>query len=460
MNIMFSEFAYSQEMQTILMFFSFAYNFVLMYFIAKLILRIYGEEASVRQKALFAFLTGTILQSVRVYVIYFIGGMVSFTKVQNLLFATPNPITALLYCYVGIKTLRLSPKRSIELMGHVYLYLMMIHALNRLAGSLLFVQDAARFNYMLDGARHFFNLAISLVIYWLTCRVLDRNPALLVASKTSSFATPQKDLVIFVAKALLIYLCVVLLPLLIPSTTVANGMIFVLLMLFFAATLLYNFYQHEKADNRNKDAYIHSLIKTSDEFRTVKHDFYNILQTYSGYLAVGDIEACRKYHASLVGITTQAGDKLNLSRRIGENPTLISLLIDKHERAEQMGVRMNVSLKCPLDLPMDPIHLSRAIACLLDNAIEASSESEQKRVFFTIEWKSPVSRLIIITNSALLPLDVSQMLTAGQTSKAGHEGIGLNNVRKILDGYSNCTFQLNHYNNEVTAYVELKQGQR
>ncbi len=459
MRILFTDFAYSHEMQIILMFFSFVYNFILMYFIAKLILRIYGEEASAKQKALFAFLTGTILQSVRVYVIYYIGGMASFTKIQNLLFATPNPFTALMYCFIGIKTLGLSPKRSIELMGHVYLYVMMIHALNRLAGSLLFVQDAARFNYMLDGARHFVNLAISLTIYWLTCRFLDRNPALLVVSKTSSFATPQKDLVIFICKALFIYLCVVLLPLLIFSSMVANAVIFAVLLLFFAATLLYNFYQHEKADNRNKDAYIHSLIKSSDEFRMVKHDFYNILQTYSGYLSTGDLEACKKYHASLVGITTQAGDTLELSRHAAENPTLISLLIDKRDRAEQMDVQMDISLKCTLaGLPINEIHLSRAVACLLDNAIEAASESEQKRVFFTVEQTTPASRLIIITNSSRLPLDITKVFAAGATSKNGHDGIGLNNVRKTLDRYNNCTFRLNVYSDEVTAFVELKQA--
>ncbi len=459
MNILFSEFAYSHEMQVILMFFSFAYNFMIMYIIAKLILRIYGENASRKQKALFAFLAGTVMQSVWIYVVYYIGGMISFSKIQNLLVASPNPVTALLYCYIGIKILSLSPKRSIELMGHVYLYFMIIVTMNRLAGYLLFVQDPERFNYMMDAIRHFSNLAISLTIYLLTCRAIDRNPMLLIVSKTSSFATPRKDLVNFILRAFFIYGCVVLVPILVPSSLIANFLILIILLLFFTAMVLHSVYQHEKADNHNKDAYIHSLIKSSDEFRTVKHDFYNILQTYSGYLSLGDIESCKKYHYSLIGITTQAGEKLELSRHINENPTLISLLIDKFERAEHMGVHMDISVKCSLsNLPIDEIDLSRAIACLLDNAIESAVETVQKRVYMTIEEKTPVSKLFIITNSSLLPVDVSKILTAGTTSKIGHEGIGLNNVRRIIDRYNNCTFKLNYYNNEVTAFIEISQA--
>ncbi len=458
MNILFSEFAYSREMQIILMFFSFAYNFMIMYYISNLILRIYGENASAKQKALFAFLTGTILQSVWIYFVYFIGGMISFTKIQNLIVTSPSPVTALLYCYIGIKTLKLSPKRSIELMGHVYIYFMIIVIMNRMAGFLLFVQDPAHFNYMLDATRHFSNLVISLSIYRLTCRALDRNPALLVVSKTSSFATPRKDLLVFILKAMFIYGCVVSVPILVPSALVANALILVVLMLFFTAALLFSFYQHEKVDNQNKNTYINSLIKSSDEFRTVKHDFYNILQTYSGYLSLGDIEACKKYHNSLIGITTQAGDMLDLSRRASENPTLIALLMDKHKRAGQIGVQMDISLKCPLsDLSINEIDLSRAIACLLDNALESAYESIQKRVYFTIEAKTPVSKLIIITNSSLHTVDISQVLTAGMTSKSGHEGIGLNNVCRIMDKYNNCTFKLNCYENEVTAFVEIRQ---
>ncbi len=453
---MYSDFAYSGKMQLILMFLSFSINFVLMYVISKLILRIYGEKANVRRHALFAFLTGPVLQSLYVYAIYFFLGMESFTYAQNLVFTSPSPITALLYCYFGIKILKLSPIRSIELMGHVYLYYSIINCLNRFAGSILFHQDALRFNYLMDASRHLLNLAVALLIFGITWKLLDRHPTLFVV-KSSMFASPSRDLLFFTFKASFIYLFVVLVPLLVPNAIVANSLIFVILCLFFVATILLNFLQHARAEIHNKEAHISSLIKTSDEFRAVKHDFYNILQTYTGFFAVGDLEACKQYHASLVSLTTQAGEPLELTQRMSENPALVSLLLDKIARAEQAEVHMGVSLKCSLTrMPIDDMDLCRILACLLDNAIEAAAESSQRRVSFSVE-QTETSKLIIITNSCQEPMDTHKMSIAGTTSKAGHPGIGLSTVKKILERYAGAAFQLSYYNYELSAYVELRQ---
>lgn len=458
---MFSEFAYSKEMQIILMFFSFFFNFIIMYLNAKLILRIYGENVTIKQKALFAFLSGTVLQSMWIYFIYFIGGMVSFTPMQNLLITSPSPITALFYCFLGIKILKLSPIRSIELMGHIYLYYTIINCLNRLAGSFLFTQtDPMHFNYLLDAMRHVFNLIICIIIYLITWYILDKNPKLFV-SKSSTFARPKLDLIVFILKSSLVYICVVTIPSLVPQAIIANSFIFIILALFFIATLLFKFYQHEKADIHNKETHINSLIKSLDEFRAIKHDFNNILQTYNGYFAIGDLEGCKKYHQSFVNTLTQAEDTLTLSSHMKENPALISLLIDKYTLAKSMKVQMDISLKCSLsNLPISEIDIGRIIACLLDNAIEAANQSEQRRVSLTIEQKKEMSKLIIITNSTSTSLDISQMLTAKVTTKTGHQGIGLSNVQKIIGKYGNCTFQMNYYNNEVTCYIELINNKR
>ncbi len=455
---MLSEFAYSGTMQFILMLFSFTYCFILMYFIAKLIMRIYGEVASFKQKALFAFLTGTVLLSVLVYAVYFFGGMVSFDRITYILMLAPNPISALLYCYFGIKILKLSTKRCIEMMGNVYLYFSCVHSVTMLIGAIFFVQpDAQRFNYLLDATMYACNLIVFLLIFRLTWRVIDRKPDLII-SKTDSFAKPGKDLLLFTLKALFIYCVQVITPLTIQTIVVADTVIVLVLILFFVATLLLSMYQHAKIDVRNRDAHINALIKSSDEFRAVKHDFYNILQTYNGYFAIEDYQACKRYHETLVHITTRAGESLDLSRRISENPALVSLLIDKHAIAEQMGIHVSFSINCPLsDLPVSEVDICRVIACLLDNAIEAANESEQRRISIFAASQKDNSKLIIIMNSSPKLPNATQMFTAGISSKSGHQGVGLNNVRKIIERYADCAFKINYYNCEVTAYVELGQ---
>jgi two-component system sensor histidine kinase AgrC len=99
--------------------------------------------------------------------------------------------------------------------------------------------------------------------------------------------------------------------------------------------------------------------------------------------------------------------------------------------------------------------ISRILACLLDNAIEAADGSEQRKVFVTLESKSPNSKLIIITNSTASKVEPNTLLTGG-TTKPGHEGLGLSVIRKILAKYGNCTFQMKYFDHEFSTYVELK----
>lgn len=456
-QVLYSEFAYSTKMQLLLMIFAYTYNFILMYLIANIIMRLYGETASVRRKALFAFLTGSVMYTGFTYLVYYLGDMQQFSQAKYLIVVSPNPFMALIYCFLGIKILKLSNVRSIKLMGDVYLYNAIINSITRLLGSIFFVQNTERFNYLLDCSMLAASLVIFILIYKATCLILIHNPAWFI-NKSQQLVNIKKDLLIFILKAGLIYVCIVSFPLLITSTVVANTLIFLFLSMLFACTLTYGKYEQTKADVHNKELHINSLIKASDEFRAVKHDFYNILQTYSGYFELGNYAGCKKYHDSLVKLTLQAGQSLELNYRLQENPSLVSLLLNKREKASQLNMQLEVSLNCPLaNLPIAEVDICRVLACLLDNAIEAANESEQRRVSFIMEPKTIKTRLIIITNSTKPPLEKAAMFTPGTSSKQGHQGIGLNTVQKIINNYGNCSFQMHYLNNEMMVYLELKQ---
>lgn len=174
-------------------------------------------------------------------------------------------------------------------------------------------------------------------------------------------------------------------------------------------------------------------------------------------MALGDLDACRKYHESLLNTTVETGNLFDLSIRFPENPALMSLIIEKRKQAELLGVQMNISITCLVSaLTMAELDLCRLVSCLLNNAIEAAAESEQQRVSFSVEQKTDQSKLMIITNSCQAPLTIDQMFIAGLSSKKGHQGVGLNNVKRIVEKNSNCTFQIGYYNNEMIAYVELR----
>lgn len=438
------------------MVYAFTYNFVFLYFIAKIVLRVHGEKASLKQKILFAFLVGTVLNSASIYLIYYLGGMLSFPPLKHLLVTTPNPITALFYCLFGITILKLSSTRSIDLMGTTYLYVQIINCFLRLIGSVFFVQNAERYNYLLNFLNYLSALPIVAVVFILTMRALKKKPNLIL-SKTYTFARPGRDLLGLFIKSCSIYFFMVVIPTLVENQVVANLLVFTILSLLFVASMYSEAYYHAKTTIRKKDDHLVSIAKSVEEFQAVKHDFYNILQAYNGYFEMGDLEACRRYHTSLTGLTVQAGELLDLAPRMSENPALVALLIDKYTYAQKENVGMSVNLKCTLSgLPMDDIDLCRVMACLLNNAVEAACETERKRVSLTIEQNAENSWLIILMNSSQEPPELSQIFIKGVTTKDGHQGIGLNTVRKLVDKYANCSFQINYHNDILIAYLELK----
>lgn len=197
------------------------------------------------------------------------------------------------------------------------------------------------------------------------------------------------------------------------------------------------------------------LEKTVAEFRAVKHDFYNALHTYEGYLELGDLEALRRYHRSLFDATLRAGDALELSSKLSENPPLVSLLLDKTATAERSGVNMTVSLECDVsDLPIAELDCTRVIACLLDNAIEAAEQTKPRRVSVRAVGGAGGERIITVKNSAQKPPE--DMLSPGVSDKPEHEGIGLDNIRCIMDKYPRCGFDIGYCDGEMTAVIRLR----
>jgi len=270
------------------------------------------------------------------------------------------------------------------------------------------------------------------------------------------FFNKKKEFFLFFSKASFAFAIRFALPLILTEQAVAYVLALIILMLF----ILLNICLDNIASNRqtisNHEVHISVLFNGMEELRGIKHDFNNILHTYSGYLELKEYERLERYHDSLVSATSHAGSVLELAQKMQENPAVVALLISKFDYAESKNVNLRVSLRCDLDnLYIDNIDITRILACLLDNAIEAADGSEQRKVFVSMESKSKDSKLIIITNSTAAAVEPNTLLTGG-TPKPGHEGLGLSVIRKTLSKYGNCTFQMKYYDHELSTYVELK----
>lgn len=457
---MFLDLAYSSQMQFILAVQTFITNICIVYFMSDLLLMLSNEHASKQQRLIFAFCIGTVHTSF-IYCVYIIGGMISFSPIVYLLVVSPNPILGYLYYIIGIKVFKLSPIRSIKLMGYFFTYFIFIVNITRLNTTLIPIETLPRYNYLQNIERQFVYLLEVYLIYCLIKYVIKKFKFTMRLSE-KIFINIKKEKTAYLLKLMFLYILTTILPLLIEGDLLGSVTVLLVLIFFLAFNIVQDLFVMSKNELENKEVHINVLSKGINEFSSIEHDFYNILQTYNGYLEIGDLESLKKYHSSLIKLTTYAGSSIDLSRKMKENPAFVSLLVNKIEYAKKMNVEMMVSLQdSTANLYIDNIDICRCIACLLDNAIESASISKQKKVFFTLESKESKlsrSKLIIVANSTDTPIDISKIINPGVTSKSGHHGIGLSNVREIIKKYGNSTFQMTYYNYELCAYIELRQN--
>lgn len=207
---------------------------------------------------------------------------------------------------------------------------------------------------------------------------------------------------------------------------------------------------------KQTERYIQSLLDSTTEFRHIKHDFYNVLQTYEGYISMADLDGLRKYHHSLVQTTVQAGTKLDMMEALRERVPIYTLLMIKKNLAEQYGVLFNVhQIGLLVQVSINDFDLCRILSNLLDNAIQAAKETEQKEVSLSAV-KQGCMVIVTISNSTVGLVDSEQIFLDGYTTKHMHSGMGLGSVRSIIANYSNCHLRVQSQMNTLSILLYLE----
>lgn len=178
-----------------------------------------------------------------------------------------------------------------------------------------------------------------------------------------------------------------------------------------------------------------NLSEVNDYTRCFKHDFNNIIQAIDGYIMVNDMAALQKYFSGLLKECNCMNSMDLLNNKGTENPAIYGVLLNKYKRAEENNINMNIDIMVSLDKFKEKSYvLSRMIGILLDNAIEATSECEEKIVnvqFVKEEGKN--RNLIIIENTYNNKnVDTNKIFEKNFTTKEGNSGFGLWKIRDIL----------------------------
>lgn len=182
------------------------------------------------------------------------------------------------------------------------------------------------------------------------------------------------------------------------------------------------------------------LKEMQDELHGFRHDFSNIMCTIGGYVQVKDMEGLSKYYSQIQKDVIKINNLGTLNSEVINNPAVFILISSKYSKALELGIQMNINVFIDLNkLNMKIYEFTRVLGILLDNAIEAAKECNEKIINIEIRKESKRNRQILLVENTYSNknVDTEKIFEKKYSTKKGNSGLGLWEVRKILTKNTN-----------------------
>lgn len=194
----------------------------------------------------------------------------------------------------------------------------------------------------------------------------------------------------------------------------------------------------QDAYNRLQE-YTSQIENMYSSLRAFKHDYSNIMLSMSGYIESDDMDGLKLYFDKEI---------LPLSHKITKNTAhlnqlmniktieLKSIISSKLLYAIELNINVYIEAANEIaHIPMDTLDLSRIIGIFLDNAIEATLETDNPAIRFAI-IESDTEYVFIISNTFLEKgIPYATLAKPYVSTKGANRGIGLYNAHEIIKKY-------------------------
>lgn len=230
---------------------------------------------------------------------------------------------------------------------------------------------------------------------------------------------------------------------------------------------LYSLLSTNKLDTTTRDLeeaqlYNKTLSILHDTMRGFKHDFHNIVQGIGGYADRGDLEGLKKYYKQLLQDCSRTNNLTALNPEVINNPAIYNVMATKYHKADEIGVQINLGIFMDLneiEKYMKIYEFTRILGILLDNAIEAASECEEKTIHVSFRKEENRHRLLMIIENTYknkdINLDKIFAKDFSTKSKENNSGLGLWEVRQILKKNNNLNLFTSKNNEFFSQQFEI-----
>lgn len=208
----------------------------------------------------------------------------------------------------------------------------------------------------------------------------------------------------------------------------------------------------------SEEEYNKTLHILHDNVRGFKHDFDNIVTTIGGYIKTNDMKGLESYYSQLEEDCQKVNNLYILNPDIINNPGIYNLLTTKYSEADEKGIKVNLTFLLDLNnLHMKIYDFARILGILLDNAIEAASECDEKVLNIDFRNDTKNNRNIILIENTYKDknVDINKIFDKGVSGKENHTGLGLWEIRQILHKNNNANLHTTKNNKYFSQQLEI-----
>ena len=211
-------------------------------------------------------------------------------------------------------------------------------------------------------------------------------------------------------------------------------------------------------DLESEKLYNKSLTILHDSIRCFRHDFSNMVSAIGGFISSNDMDGLKSYYSELLADCQTINNLSTLSPEVINNPAVYSLLTAKYHRADESGIKINLEIFLDLNtINMKIYEFTKILGILMDNAIEAASECDDKIVNLIMRNDRKHSRQLLIIENTYKDknIDTEKIYEKSYSTKPNNTGLGLWEVRKILKKNRNLNLFTSKDDNLFKQQLEI-----
>lgn len=218
-----------------------------------------------------------------------------------------------------------------------------------------------------------------------------------------------------------------------------------------------------RQDSYNRlQEYTNQIENMYSSLRSFKHDYSNIMLSMSGYIEANDMEGLRDYFDKEI---------LPLSKNITKNTAHINQLINikttelksiissKLLYAIELNINVGIEVTDEVtSIPMDTLDFCRVIGIFLDNAIEATLETDRPTIRFAL-INLDTEYIFIISNTFLEKgIPYATLSKPNVSTKGINRGIGLYNAHEIIAKYNHVFLDTEIKNKSFVQRLQISKS--